>query len=216
LSASFEAHDERHDERGSFGWLDGRVNVRASEAMIDPPKHWNTKRLALRPATRAEAAEAFESYTADPAVSRYMIWRPHASIAETDAFFRRCEKAWEERTAFSWSIRLKSDGSFAGMLTARVNGHAVDIGYVLAPRLWRRGLMSEAVAGLIDWAIASPEVFRVWAVCDADNVASARLLESVGMQFEGMLRRWLIHPNVSDKPRDCLCFAIVKKGAVRA
>ncbi|HVS22670.1 MAG TPA: GNAT family N-acetyltransferase, partial [Gammaproteobacteria bacterium] len=71
---------------------------------------------------------------------------------------------------------MKADGSFAGMLEARVKLHAVDIGYVLAPRLWRRGLMSEAVAGLIEWAMASPEIFRVWAVCDADNVASARLL----------------------------------------
>jgi RimJ/RimL family protein N-acetyltransferase len=47
-------------------------------------------------------------------------------------------------------------------------------------------------------------------VCDADNVASARLLESIGMQFEGRLRRWLMHPNVSAAPRDCLCYAIVK------
>jgi RimJ/RimL family protein N-acetyltransferase len=178
--------------------------------MIEPPANWETKRLALEPATRAEAAAAYESYTANPTVSRYMTWRPHKSLAETEHFFSRCEGVWKDRTAFPWSLRLKSDGSFAGMLEARVKGHSVDIGYVLAPRFWRRGLMSEAVAGLIDWAMASPEVFRVWAVCDVDNVASARLLESVGMQFEGMLRRWLIHPNVSDTPRDCLCFAIVK------
>ena len=183
--------------------------------MINPPAKWETRRLELRPATRAEATAAFASYTADPAVSRYMTWRPHRSIAETEQFLRRCEDVWEKRLAFPWSLRLKADGSFAGMLEAREKGHAVDIGYVLAPRLWRRGLMSEAVAGLIDWAMASPDVFRVWAVCDVDNVASARLLESVGMQFEGMLRRWLIHPNVSDSPRDCLCFAIVKKRAAR-
>jgi RimJ/RimL family protein N-acetyltransferase len=70
--------------------------------------------------------------------------------------------------------------------------------------------MSEAVAGLVRWAMASPEIYRVWAVCDIDNVPSARLLASVGMQLEGTLRRWLIHPNVSDSPRDCLCYAIVR------
>jgi RimJ/RimL family protein N-acetyltransferase len=43
-----------------------------------------------------------------------------------------------------------------------------------------------------------------------DNVASARLLESVGMQREGILRRWIFHPNISDSPRDCLCYAVVK------
>jgi len=69
--------------------------------------------------------------------------------------------------------------------------------------------MSEAVAGLVDWAFGQPEIHRVWAVCDVDNVPSARLLASVGMQLEGRLRRWLIHPNISDSPRDCYCYAIV-------
>jgi RimJ/RimL family protein N-acetyltransferase len=97
------------------------------------------------------------------------------------------------------------------MLEARVKNHTVDLGYVLVPRLWRRGLMSEAVAGLVKWALAQPEIYRIWAVCDVENVASARLLESVGMQLEGTLRRWLVHPNVGDLPRDCLCYAIVKQ-----
>lgn len=178
--------------------------------MIEPPANWETKRLELRPATRTEAPVAFETYAANPAVSRYMTWRPHQSVAETEQFLRRCEEVWENRSAFPWCLWLKSDGSFAGMLEARIRSHAMDIGYALAPRFWRQGLMSEAVAGLIEWALATPEILRVWAVCDVDNVASARLLESVGMQCEGTLRRWLAHPNVSDTPRDCLCYAIVK------
>jgi RimJ/RimL family protein N-acetyltransferase len=146
----------------------------------------------------------------DPQVTRYMIWRPHRSLAETEAFLCRCEEDWKKRAAFPWSLWLKSDGSYAGMLTARLQGHAVNIGYVLARRLWRQGLMKEAVGGLVKWALAQPGIFRVWAVCDVDNVPSARLLESVGMQREGTLRRWILHPNVSDSPRDCLCYAVVK------
>jgi [ribosomal protein S5]-alanine N-acetyltransferase len=178
--------------------------------MVEPPAHWETERLALRPATRADAAALFEGYAADPAVSRYMTWRPHRDRGETEQFLLRCEDVWDKRSAFPWTLRLKADGSFAGMLEARVRPHIVDIGYALVPRLWRRGLMSEAVAGLVAWALEQPSIHRVWAVCDVENIASARLLESVGMQLEGRLRRWLIHPNVSDSPRDCFCYAIVK------
>ena len=178
--------------------------------MLEPPASWETERLLLRPATHADAPLAFASYTSDSKVARYMTWRPHKSVAETAAFLRRCEEVWEKGSAFPWSLWLKSDHSYAGMLEARIKGHAVDIGYVLARRLWRQGLMGEAVAGLIRWALAQPEIYRVWAVCDADNVASARLLESVGMQREGTLRRWISHPNASDSPRDCLCYAVVK------
>jgi RimJ/RimL family protein N-acetyltransferase len=178
--------------------------------MIEPPSHWETKRLALRPATSAAAPVAFETYATNPEVSRYMIWRPHRDVAETEQFLRRCESDWQTRAGFPWTLWLKADGSFAGMLAARIKQHAMDIGYVLVPRLWRQGLMSEAVVGLIDWAMSQPEIHRVWAVCDVDNVASARLLQSVGMQLEGRLRSWLVHPNVSDLPRDCYCYAIVK------
>jgi [ribosomal protein S5]-alanine N-acetyltransferase len=178
--------------------------------MAEPPHTWETKRLRLAPASRADAAAVFDNYAANADVSRYMMWRPHRSIADTEQYLQRCEDVWEQRTAFPWSLRLKEDGSFAGMLEARVRRHAVDIGYVLAPRLWRRGLMSEAVAGLVDWAMSQPDIFRIWAVCDVENVASAGLLESVGMQREGTLRRWLVHPNMGAAPRDCLCYAIVR------
>jgi RimJ/RimL family protein N-acetyltransferase len=178
--------------------------------MVTPPASWETARLAVSPASLADAEAAFRSYTADPLVPRYMTWTPHRSLAETQQFLRRCEDAWAAGSAYPWSLRLKADRSFAGILEARVRHHSMDIGYVLSRPLWRQGLMSEAVGGLVKWAMGQPEIYRVWAVCDVDNIASARLLERVGMQFEGTLRRWLVHPNMGDSPRDCLCYAIVK------
>ncbi len=73
--------------------------------------------------------------------------------------------------------------------------------------------MSEALTAVVQWAFAQPGIYRVWATCDVDNVASAGVLERVGMQREGVLRRWLVHPNVSDRPRDCFCYSIVKEPA---
>src|SRR5437667_8436856 len=75
-----------------------------------------------------------------------------------------------------------------------------------------QGLMGEAVTAMVEWALAQPMIYRVWAICDVDNVASARLFERVGMEREGVLRRWLVHPNLSEAPRDCLCYSIVKAG----
>lgn len=53
-----------------------------------------------------------------------------------------------------------------------------------------------------------PGVHRVCAYCDVDNAASARVMEKVGMVHEGTLRRWAIHPNVSDSPRDVLVYVV--------
>jgi RimJ/RimL family protein N-acetyltransferase len=43
-----------------------------------------------------------------------------------------------------------------------------------------------------------------------DNVGSARVMENAGMKREGVLRRWSIHPNVGDAPRDSYCYSIIK------
>jgi len=70
--------------------------------------------------------------------------------------------------------------------------------------------MSEALGALVNWVSAQPGIYRLWALCDVENIASARVMEKVGMQREGVLHRLLIHPAVSDKPRGCYCYALAK------
>ena len=107
---------------------------------------------------------------------------------------------------------MKGSRDFVGLIEIRVHTSAVDLGYALSQRWWRQGLMSEALRSALQWALAQPEIYRVWATCDIENVASARVLERVGMEREGVLRRWLTHPNLADAPRDCFCYSIVKTG----
>ena len=57
---------------------------------------------------------------------------------------------------------------------------------------------------------SNSQVRRVWAVCDIDNRASARVLEKIGFEQEGVLRRWITHPNVGPEPRDALCYSRVR------
>jgi ribosomal-protein-alanine N-acetyltransferase len=178
--------------------------------MLRPAATWETDRLLARPASATDARIVFDRYACDAAVAKYMTWRPHRNIKETIEFLRRCEELWRNGNAFPWSLWLKSDGDFVGFVEARVRGSAVDLGYALSRPYWRQGFMSEALTCVIRWALAQPEIFCVWATCDVENVASARVLERVGMECEGILRRWLVHPNISDVPRDCLCYAIVK------
>lgn len=89
-------------------------------------------------------------------------------------------------------------------------GFKVALGYVLAKAYWGKGYMTEAAQTIADWAMAQPEIYRVWAVCDADNPASARVMEKIGMTFEGRMRRDIVHPNISEEPQDTLVYAIVK------
>jgi ribosomal-protein-alanine N-acetyltransferase len=109
-----------------------------------------------------------------------------------------------------WILTERDDDGPIGMLELRLSAHRAELGYVLARDWWGRGLMSEAASAVVEWSLALPPVYRVWAVTDVDNHASARVLEKIGMQREGLLRRWMIHPNLSPEPRDCWCFGRVR------
>jgi RimJ/RimL family protein N-acetyltransferase len=175
-----------------------------------PPEIIETLRLALRPPIMTDAEAIFSCYAQDAEVAKYMIWRPHTDLDETRDFVNRCVLAWDDGSAYPWVITRKEDGGLIGMIECRVRGFSMDIGYVLARAYWGRGYMPEAARSIIEWGLSREGIFRVWALCDVDNRASARVMEKVGMQREGILRRCSLHPNISDEPRDVYCYSVVK------
>jgi RimJ/RimL family protein N-acetyltransferase len=177
---------------------------------MKPPVLIDTPRLRLRLPEIADAQAIFERYAQDADVTRYLIWQPHRSIEETMQFLKSAISLWREARDFSWVITRKPDYQLIGMIALRIEEHKANLGYVLAKAYWGQGYMTEAAQALINLALAEPEIYRIWAVCDIGNPASARVLEKVGMSCEGVLRRWIMHPNVSAEPRDCLCYSLTK------
>jgi RimJ/RimL family protein N-acetyltransferase len=179
--------------------------------MNPPPERFQTARLTLRRPTLDDAQAIFEEYAADPDVTKYLVFKPHVEVETVRVFLRELMAAVEEGARFPWAITLTGADRPIGMLEIRVDGTGGNIGYVLAKRHWGRGYMPEALRVVVDWAMAQPEIYRVWAFCDVDNVTSARVMDKIGMQREGILRRWSVSPNVSDEPRDCFCYSVVKE-----
>jgi [ribosomal protein S5]-alanine N-acetyltransferase len=172
------------------------------------PARLETERLVLRPIARGDALSIFAGYAQDAEVLRYLSWRRHRFLVETEAYIDRCLSAPATRSR-TYALVGRSDGRLVGAFDLRrPEPHRLDCGYVLARALWGRGLMTEALAEAARWAMAQPDIWRIGAVCDIDNVASARVMEKAGLLREGILRRWLVHPNVSPEPRDCFSYAL--------
>jgi RimJ/RimL family protein N-acetyltransferase len=178
--------------------------------MTKPPDEFHTARFHLRPPLMSDAEAIFVSYAQDEQVTKYVPWTPHSSIDETNEFVQRCIRDWEEESAFPWAIIRIRDNCLLGMVEIRIQGHRADLGYVIAQPDWSKGYATEAVQAVVSWAIKQPKIMRVWALCDVDNLASARVLEKVGMEQEGVLRRFIVHPTLSKEPRDVFCFALIK------
>ena len=178
--------------------------------MINPPKILKTDRLRLRKTKLSDAEAIFRQYAQDPEVTKYVSWRAHRDIEETREYVRMCLLAWDVGKAFHWVIERNEDRQVIGMMIARASDEKWELGYVLARAYWGQGYMTEALTSLIAWALKQPGIYRIWGVCDVDNLASARCMQKAGMQLEGILRRWSVHPNISSEPRDSCCYAIVK------
>lgn len=172
---------------------------------MKPPASLETKRLLLRQPVPTDGISVFEKYAQDPEVTKYLCWQPHNSIKSTDEYIDRCIEDWLKNSAFPYALIRKKDAQLIGMIEIRINRHKADLGYVLARPEWGKGYMPEATKKLIEWALEQEKIYRIWAVCDVENIGSARVMEKVGMQREGILRRWLVHPNISTEPRDCYC-----------
>jgi RimJ/RimL family protein N-acetyltransferase len=157
-----------------------------------------------------DADDIFNQYAADPDVTRYLTWRPCKDQTEVAIFLQSRLAKWASGEEFSWGITQRGKDPVIGMIGCRMREHAAEIGYVLTRRYWGRGYVTEAAKAVVDWAGSLDSIFRVWAVCDLENIGSARVLEKVGMERDGIVRRWIMHPNVSAEPRDCYMYSKVR------
>jgi RimJ/RimL family protein N-acetyltransferase len=161
-------------------------------------------RITLRVPTLDDAEPLF-AIASDPEVSRFMSWRPHRNVGETQRVITEVLNAGGETTRL---IELRDDGAVVGAIGwRRPQPHVIDFGYYLGRRWWGQGFMSEAVALLLDGAQRDPALYRVSAYCHVDNTASARVLARSGLSLEGRLQRYTLLPNISSEPQDCLLFA---------
>ena len=171
------------------------------------PSDLQTARLLLRKPRPDDASQIFEKYGQDVEVTRYLMWPPHRDLRDAEAAVQRFLDGWEHGTHFTWLIFDRETGELAGSIAARTDESGVNLGYLLARAFWGRGLMAEAIEAVVLWAFDDSSILRIWAVCDVENRASARVLAKTGFVCEGVLNEYSLHPNISAIPRDCYSYA---------
>jgi RimJ/RimL family protein N-acetyltransferase len=147
-----------------------------------------TERLRLLPLDAAEMRLFAEDW---PALQRHLGARPSPAWVDdrrTLAAARRHRRrmlrdpgAWLWWTF--WQVVLASEGVSIGLVDFKgppgPEGR-ISIGFSLAPPHWNRGYATEAVGGLVAWAVAQPGVRAIEADTEVANVRSHRVLEKMG------------------------------------
>jgi RimJ/RimL family protein N-acetyltransferase len=152
------------------------------------------------------------AYACDPEVVRYMPWGPNTEqetkdfIATTLAF-----QTEDPRRKFELAVTRASDGQIVGGCGIRivnVSDRSADMGYVIRRDVWGSGYATEAARAIVAFGFGQLGLHRIWATCDSENAASARVLEKAGMSREAVMREdtWL-----RGKWRDSYLYAVLEQ-----
>ena len=151
-----------------------------------------TARLHLRDYEEDDWRRVHE-YASDAEVCRYMEWGPN-SADDTREFIRSTveSRRASPRRQYAFALTLRSDGTLIGGCGLDIHPHAQGvIGYCLHPGFWGQGYAAEAARALCGVGLRTLGLHRIFATCRPENLASARVMEKVGMTREGLLREHL-------------------------
>jgi ribosomal-protein-alanine N-acetyltransferase len=171
-----------------------------------PYRELRSARLRLRPPAAGDAAAVLEAWGADPEATRYLAWRPHTSLREAEEALAQRIQRLASGVEYSWLLESAGASGPIGVVSAWPTGTALELGFVLARRAWGNGLATESVRCVSEWALAAPQLTFLFATCDAENRASARVLEKSGFVCRGPYERAIVRPNLSAEPRPSLYF----------
>jgi RimJ/RimL family protein N-acetyltransferase len=169
-----------------------------------------TPRLTLRRYREQDAGSLLDLY-GNPEVVRYLYTEPLQHDGVRESLDRRLGRLRleAEGDVLELAAELRSTGQFVGAMTFfyRSTVHARgEIGYTIAPPFAGKGFATEGAIALLRIGFEVLGLHRVEGQCDARNIASARVLERIGMRREA---HFIKNEFVKGEWTDALVFAML-------
>jgi len=169
-----------------------------------------TPRLRLRPFEPDDAPALFE-IAHNPAVTRFTTWDAHRTDEDSREFISNYALgSYLQGVPDPYAIVARDTNQLIGATGCRWTSEpnrCMEFGYWLTEPYWGRGLATEAARALVAHVFATYPVERLQAHYIEGNSASGRVLEKVGLRFEGIRRRALFH---RERFWDLYCYAAIR------
>ena len=140
-----------------------------------------TERMILRPLTMDDL-DAVYTWAGDPRVNKYMIYPLYKSKEDGVEWL---STLYDDEDKKDFGFVLKETGQLIGSggIYYHPDREVWSIGYNLSYDYWNRGLVTEAMKKIIDWACENFEVHVIAGTFAVGNVGSQRVMEKLGMTF---------------------------------
>ena len=145
----------------------------------------DTPRLRLRKLRRTDEADFFR-FAGSEAVTKYMLWKPHASLSESEASIAKTLVRYETGKCYRWGIARKETDTLIGIIDLLAFDEARNVcsfAYMLSEAYWGLGYGTEALNAVLDFAFREMKVRAVEADHFAENEASGFVMRKAGMEY---------------------------------
>lgn len=149
-----------------------------------------TERLALRQLSSADAEFILELLN-EPSFIRNIGDKGVRTRADAVKYIQNGPVASYERFGFGlYLVELKSSDVPIGIcgLLKRESLQDVDVGFAFLPKFWSKGYAVESAAAVMDHGRKVLGIGRMVAITAPDNYGSIKVLEKIGLKFEGVIR----------------------------
>ncbi|MEO6209844.1 MAG: GNAT family N-acetyltransferase [Gemmatimonadaceae bacterium] len=148
-----------------------------------------TERLVLRPLT-LDDLDWFSVLRGDPDVMRYIGTHgpltPEQSVEKLDKYLR----CWTDNGLGMFGIRCGDEPVGWGGLQPLENTGEIEVGYAFGKKSWGLGLATETARAVVAWGFLEKQLDRIVAVASPENSASRRVMDKLGMTYEGLKFRY--------------------------
>jgi [ribosomal protein S5]-alanine N-acetyltransferase len=153
------------------------------EPNFSPFPKITTQRLLLRRMTEKDTGEIF-FLRSNEDVMQYIDRPRAASVQDAEAFLDIINNSLDINDGITWGITIKENAEkligTIGYWRMKKEHYRAEIGYMLHPVFWKKGIMKEAILAVLEFGFDTLHLHSVEANINAENAASAGILEATG------------------------------------
>ncbi len=167
-------------------------------------------RIILRPPVLSDT-DIINAHVQVPDICRYTFISRLSTIESTREYIRNTRKWWRSGRNQHFAIVWKNPQCVIGMIGLSAIDHKnrnAELGYWLAKKYWGQGLTPEAIRLILDYSFKDLKLRRIYAHVMHPNKPSIRVMEKIGFQREGYLRKAVFQ---NGRWLDEILFAILKE-----
>lgn len=151
-----------------------------------------TNRLILKKFRMEDYLAMYNNWACEDIVTKFLTWPTHSNPEVTKSVLTDWINNYSKKDYYNWAIELKSEKTIIGNISVvnyREETMSAILGYCMGSKWWGNEIMPEAASAVLKYLFEEVGFNRIAADHDKNNPKSGRVMQKIGMKYEGTLRK---------------------------